>query len=226
MEKVILFGNGKFASMNHFYLQSDSPYEVVAFTVDRAYLNDDHSLDLPIIPFEEIEASFPPSGYKMAIPLGLQNVNQLRAQKYQQARQKGYQLITYISSRAITHPGLEIGENCFVFENVVLKPYCHIGSDVIIEAGSVVGHHVTIGDHCFLGPNSVILGNARVESYCVIGANATVRDGITIGRGSIVGAGALVTHNAREKSIHLGRPAEILPQDSDELGGLLTQPGR
>jgi len=38
LRKVVLFGNARFAETNHFYLNHDSPYEVAAFTVDRAHI--------------------------------------------------------------------------------------------------------------------------------------------------------------------------------------------
>lgn len=38
MNKVIIFGINNLASLAHFYLQKDSPYEVVAFTEFREYL--------------------------------------------------------------------------------------------------------------------------------------------------------------------------------------------
>ena len=36
--KVVLFGNGQMACFAHTVLTNDSPHEVVAFTVDEAYI--------------------------------------------------------------------------------------------------------------------------------------------------------------------------------------------
>ena len=41
MAKVVVFGVGQWAELAHFYLTHDSPHEVVAFTVDREYLDGD-----------------------------------------------------------------------------------------------------------------------------------------------------------------------------------------
>lgn len=41
MEKVVIFGATEMAAMSHFYLTHDSPYDVVAFTVDRDYIKEE-----------------------------------------------------------------------------------------------------------------------------------------------------------------------------------------
>lgn len=221
MSKVVLFGNARFAETNHFYLSHDSPHEVAAFTVDGAYIQQRELRGCPVVPFEEIEQRYPPDEYLMAVPLGLKRVNQLRAEKFQEAQAKGYRFVTYVSSRAVTWPDATLGENCFVYENVVMKPFVRLGSDVIVETGSVVGHHVEIQDHCFLGPHSVILGECTIEPYCIIGANAMVREGVKIATGCIIGAGALITRNTRPGGVYLAPASELLPGSSAELSALL-----
>jgi sugar O-acyltransferase (sialic acid O-acetyltransferase NeuD family) len=150
-------------------------------------------------------------------------VNKLRAEKYYEAKAKGYQLISYVSSKATTWPGLVIGENSFIYENTVIKPFAEIGNNVIIEAGCAIGHHTIIKDHCFLGPHTAILGEVTVEPYCVFGANSTVRETITIAIECIIGAGAVITRNTREQSVYLGKPAELLPGSSSDLSSLLER---
>jgi sugar O-acyltransferase (sialic acid O-acetyltransferase NeuD family) len=221
LRKVVLFGNARFAETNHFYLSQDSPYEVAAFTVDRAHIQQPELLGRPVVPFEEITRDYPPEEYLMAVPLGLKRVNQLRAEKFQQAQAKGYRFVSYVSSRAVTWPEAVVGENCFVYESVVLKPFARLGRDVIVEAGSVVGHHAEVQDHCFLGPHSVILGECTVEPYCIVGANAVVREGVRIAAGCIVGAGAVITRNTRPGGVYLAPVSELLPGSSAELSALV-----
>ena len=132
MSKVVLFGNARFAETNHFYLSHDSPHEIVAFTVDRAHIQQDELRGCPVVPFEEITQRYPPEEYLMAVPLGLKRVNQLRAEKFQQAQAKGYRFVTYVSSRAVTWPESTLGENCFVYENVLMKPFARLGRYVIV----------------------------------------------------------------------------------------------
>lgn len=53
MAKVIIFGIGQIAEIAHFYLTHDSEHEVVAFTVDKEFLNQNTFHDLPVVAYEE-----------------------------------------------------------------------------------------------------------------------------------------------------------------------------
>ncbi len=211
--------------MTHFYLQHDSPHRVEAFTVDGARISEGSLLGLPVVPFEDVASLYPPDQYQMGVPIAFSKVNNLRAAKYHEARAKGYELISYVSSRAVTWPGLAIGDNCFIFEGSVVGPYVRIGSDVII-AGSSIGHDSVIGDHSFLAAHAVVLGNVSIGPYSVLGANSTCRDGITIGSGCIIGAGVTMTKSAPDRGVYVSRPAERLAKSSDVLSDWLNWPVR
>jgi sugar O-acyltransferase (sialic acid O-acetyltransferase NeuD family) len=160
----------------------------------------------------------------MSLPLGYRDVNRFRAAKYAQAKTKGYQLISYVSSKSITWSDLQIGENSFIFESAVVEPHVKIGNNVMIGQGSVVGHNSVIKDHCFLAPHTAIMGDVTVEPYSVFGANSTIRDGITIARECIIGAGVTITKSTKEKGVYISKPPDLLPKPSDELGAILTWP--
>lgn len=217
MEKVVVFGNGEIASVTHFYLTHDSPYEVAAFTVDREFMKQEQFIELPVVPFDEVEVIYPPDRFKMFVPISYRSVNKLRAEKYYQAKAKGYQLISYISSKATIWPGLVIGDNCFIFENNVIQPFVKIGNDVILWSGNHIGHHTVIKDHCFIASHVVISGSVTIEPYCFLGVNSTLRDGITIAKECVIGAGALILEDTQEKGVYTGSPAHLLPKPSDEL---------
>jgi sugar O-acyltransferase (sialic acid O-acetyltransferase NeuD family) len=223
MAKVVIFGTTYAALMSHFYLTHDSPHEVVAFTVDRDFIKEEMLCELPVVPFEDIEAIYPPDEYKMRVALQFSRVNRTRAEKYAQAKEKGYELISYISSKAITWPGLVIGDNSFITEGTIVNPYVEIGSNVILT-GSFIGHHSIIKDHCFIAGHAVVLGGTTVEPYCFIGANSTIRHGVTIARECIIGAGVSINNSTRERGVYVGRPAELLPKSSDALGSWLSWP--
>jgi sugar O-acyltransferase (sialic acid O-acetyltransferase NeuD family) len=217
MEKVIVFGNSVFAELTYFLLTHDSPYEVVAFTVDGKYLKEDKLFGLPVVPFETVESFFPSSEYKMIIAISFQRVNRLREEKYFQAKNKGYQLINYISSRVTSFPGLRVGDNCVILENAIIAPYVEIGNNVIIASGAIIGHHSILKDHCFISPGAVILGGVTVEEYCLIGANATIKEDVAIAKECIVGSGVSIARNTLEKGVYISPPAELYPKRSDEL---------
>jgi sugar O-acyltransferase (sialic acid O-acetyltransferase NeuD family) len=203
MAKVVIFGAGKIADEAYFYLTNDSPHEIIGFTVDGQYLTDTKKLGLPVVPFEEVQTRFPPAEYQMFVAVGYQDLNRFRAQKYEEAKAKGYRLISYISSRASNVGNIEIGDNCFVLEFAVIQPAAKVGSNVFIWSANHIGHHASVADHCYIAGNVVISGSTKVEPYCFIGVSATLGHEITIGRESFIGAGSLITKNVEPKSVYI-----------------------
>jgi sugar O-acyltransferase (sialic acid O-acetyltransferase NeuD family) len=217
VEKVVLFGTGAQASDAHLLLGHDSPYEVVAFTVDRDHLEQDTLFGLPIVPFEDVQAIYPPDEHRMLIAVGYERVNRLRADRYRQAKAMGYRLVSHVSSHATTWPGLIVGENCLIGPNSAIYPSCKIGNNVVIGTGCIVPHYSTIEDHCFLAAGVVLSGWVTVEPYCYIGTGAIIRNNVTIARECVIGAGALILADTEEKGVYMGKPADLLPISSDKL---------
>jgi len=222
VQRVIVFGNGQMAEMIFFYLTHDSLFEVVAFTVDQAYIKKDTLRGLPVVPFEQVEAVYPPTTYKMFLFLGFRDVNRFRERTYSLAKAKGYNLISYVSPHAVTWPGLVIGDNCFIDDKSVIGPFAEIGSNIYIGPCSLIGHNSFIKDHCFIAAGTIILGNVTVEPFCVIGANCTIKHGVTIRRECIIGAGSYISKDTKEKGVYITKPAELMPKSSDKWNRLLT----
>jgi sugar O-acyltransferase (sialic acid O-acetyltransferase NeuD family) len=222
MAKVILFGLTEMSEMMHYYLTHDSPHQVVAFTVDERYLSSESFCNLPVLPFETIEKTHPPAEYEMGILLGFRDVNRLRAKKYAEAKAKGYRLISYISSKAIAWPGVEIGENTFVFEQSVLMPFSRVGNDVFVSLGCLVGHHSTVADHTFLSAHVVLLGCVNIGSHCILGANATIKDLVTVADSCVIGIGTAITRDTRPGQVYVTNQAQLLPRSSSQLSNWVT----
>ena len=203
MSRVVIFGSGKIADEAYFYLTNDSPHEVAAFTVDAEYLTAREKLGLPVVPFEEAEHAYPPGDFKMFVAVGYQELNQLRARKYAEAKAKGYELVSYVSSRASNVGGVEVGDNCFVLEFATIQPCARVGDDVFIWSGNHVGHHASVGDHCYIAGNVVISGGTVVEPYCFLGVSSTIGHEVTVGAESFIGAGSLVTKNVAPRSVYV-----------------------
>ncbi len=219
MANVIIFGAGQISEVAHFYLTEDSPHKVVAFTMDREYCKEEKFKGLPIVPFEDIEKTYSPNDYSMFLPISYKRVNKLRAEKYYAAKEKGYSLISYISSKA-TYYNTPVGDNCFILENNVIQPFSSIGNNVILWSGNHIGHHSKIMDHCFLASHIVVSGSVTIEPYCFIGVNATFRDNIKVGSANIIGAGALILRDTPDNAVYSGGNTEIHKVKSYELRGM------
>jgi len=202
MKNLVLFGTRQIAEVCAYYFDHDSAYRVVAFTVDGAFLDGDMVAGRPVVPFEEVAKRFPPSEHDMFVAIGYRKMNTLRAEKFAAAKSLGYGLPHYVSSKAITWPGLSVGDNSFIMEANVVQPFAVIGSNTILWSGNHIGHHSRIGDHCFLASHIVVSGNVQIGDHCFIGVNVTIRDGISVAPRCLIGAGSLLVKNTQPDEVY------------------------
>ena len=214
---VVLFGVGDLARLAHVYLRDDSPYEVAAFTVTEEYRSGDSFRGLPLVPFERIDSEYPPDEVAMFVAIGYSRTNRNRRGVYEQCKQRGYELITYVNSRAQRAAEVEVGDNVFVFEDNVLQPFVTIGNDVILWSGNHIGHDTRIGDHCFVASHAVISGHVTIGESCFVGVNATLRDGVTVAPDCVIGAGALIMKDTEPGGVYSVRGTEPSGTKSWEL---------
>ena len=217
MVKIVIFGAGDIAKLAHYYFTTDSAHEVVAFTVDKPYLKDNHFLGLPLIDFAEVRKHFSPETCHMFIALSYAKMNKMRAQKYFEAKEHGYRLVSYVSSRCTFLTDHPVGDNCFILEDNTVQPFVKIGNNVTLWSGNHIGHESVIEDHCFIASHVVVSGNVRVCSYCFIGVNATLRNSITVAPETLIGAGAAIMENTVEKGVYVPQKAQLLSKKSDEV---------
>jgi sugar O-acyltransferase (sialic acid O-acetyltransferase NeuD family) len=215
---IVIFGTGSFGEVARFLFEHDSPYRVVAFTAHQTYVNEPTFAGVPLVPFETIQTSHPPATHKMFVAVGYTRVNAVRAGVYADAKAKGYELVTYVSSKCTRWPDLRIGDNCFIFEDNTLQPFVSIGNDVVLWSGNHIGHHSSIGDHAFLASHIVVSGHVKVGERCFIGVNATLRDSITIGDRCVIGAGAIVMKSTRPDQVYIADRTKPDRRRSDEIG--------
>lgn len=217
MSKVILFGIQDFAELAHYYLEYDSEHEVVAFSVHENYLPENLMFKgLPVVAFEEVEKLYPVSEYKFFAPLSPLKMNRFRENVYNEIKVKGYEMISYISSKAtICHN--EIGDNCFILEDNTLQPFTKIGNNVVLWSGNHIGHHGIIEDHVMFTSHVVMSGHCKIEKYSTLGVNSTIRDGVTIAEGTFVAMSASIIKNTEPWSFYKGNPALKSEKSTKEL---------
>jgi sugar O-acyltransferase (sialic acid O-acetyltransferase NeuD family) len=219
MADVVIFGVKDFASLAHFYLRHDSEHRVVAFTVHREFMPAEGEFEgLPIVPFEELEAGFPPDRVSAFAPMSHRKMNRLREGVYNDLKGRGYQLISYVSSRATTFPEGRIGDNCFILEDNTIQPFATIGDNVVIWSGNHIGHHSVVESHAFITSHVVISGHCRIGAYSFLGVNATLKDQITLAEGTLIGMGANITKDTEPWSLYKAdatRASKISSADID-----------
>lgn len=207
-KKAILFGTSGQAEVMDYLLTVDSEYEIVAFTCTSEFVNQSTIYGRPLVPFEEIEKKYPPDNYEMHIAIGYNSNNKMRKKFYDEAKVKGYKLLTYISTNC-TNYAKKIGDNCFIFEDNTIQPFVEIGNNCILWSGNHIGHHSKIEDNVFISSHVVISGHCVIGKNSFLGVNSTLRDGIKIAPFTTLGAGSLIVKNTEEGKTYIGTKATI-----------------
>jgi sugar O-acyltransferase (sialic acid O-acetyltransferase NeuD family) len=198
---LVIFGNRDTAELAAFYFDNDSDREVAAFTVDQAYLTDDKFVGRPLVAFETVEEQYPPDAYDLFVAVSYARMNRVRAEKVAAAKEKGYRLVSYVSSRATVWTD-RIGSNCFIFEDNTIQPFVTIGDSVTLWSGNHIGHHSTISDNVFISSHVVVSGRVQVGSNSFIGVNATIRDRVTIAPFTLIAAGAVILEDTEAEGVY------------------------
>jgi sugar O-acyltransferase (sialic acid O-acetyltransferase NeuD family) len=217
---LVIFGSGDIAQLAHYYFSTDSNCEIVAFTVDANYIKESEFCGLPVVAFEDVVKKYPPDSYDFFIALSYSKLNAVRKEKFLAAKEMGYKLVSFISSRATVLNEGRIGENCFIFEDNTIQPFVTIGNNVTLWSGNHIGHHSVIHDHTFIASHVVVSGGVEIGEQCFVGVNATLRDHIKIGDRCVVGAGALLLADAAPEGVYIGTATERSKVPSTRLRGI------
>lgn len=217
---LVIFGTGDIAELAHYYFNTDSNYEVVAFTVDAAYMKESSFRGLPVVAFEDVVRHYSPDNHHLFVALSYSKLNAVRKEKYLAAKQRRYKMASFVSSHASVFNDEQIGENCFILEDNTVQPFAKIGNNVTLWSGNHIGHHSIIHDHTFIASHVVVSGGVEIGEQCFVGVNATLRDHIKIGEKCVVGAGALLLADAPPEGVYVGAVTQRSRVPSTRLRGI------
>jgi sugar O-acyltransferase (sialic acid O-acetyltransferase NeuD family) len=206
--KLIIVGTNALAEIAYEYFTYDSNYGVVGFSVEKKFMKTEKFLTLPLIPFEDIEKFYDSKEHFVFVSLGYSHMNNDRTRLYLEAKNKGYKIASYISSKAFVWRNVKVGEHCFIFEDNTIQPFVEIGDNVIMWSGNHIGHHTKIDNNCFLSSHVVISGFCKVGKNCFFGVNSTIANGLSIEDFCIIGAGSNVIKDTIPNKVYIGNPAK------------------
>jgi len=220
MKKVVIFGTGELAQRIFFYLK-DSDDQVIAFCANKSKIDKEELLGLPVIAFENIEEKFPPSEFSMFIALAYSEMDTKRAKFFNEAKNKGYELYSFVHPSTKIWDEFEMGENCFILANNVIQPFVKLGNNVLIGSNNLISHNTTIGDNCFITSNVTMGGHITMGKNCFVGLSATINQRIKIGDECIIGAGTIITKDINDKEVYAENSSKKLPQSSEHIGDII-----
>jgi sugar O-acyltransferase (sialic acid O-acetyltransferase NeuD family) len=207
--KLVIVGDSAFAEVAYEYFTCDSEYEVVAFAVEQEYLKRDGLFGLPVVALEELPQRYAADAHSVYVAIVYTQLNRLRARLVAAAKTAGYELASYVSSRAAVWPNVVLGEHCFIFEDNVVQPFVTVGSNVVLWSGNHVGHHSRIGDNVFIASHVVISGFCDIGDNCFLGVNAAVANNVAIANDCWIGPGVVISKGTKEGELY--RPVTYEP---------------
>ena len=214
-KQLVIVGAGEFALIAYEYFTYDSDYEVAAFSVNKDFIKAASINGKPLIELEKLYDNYPPSDFDVFVAIPASGLNRVRTRIFNEMKDKGYTLATYISSHAFVWHNAIIGENCFIFENNTVQPFVTIEDNVILWSGNHIGHRTVIRKNSFITSHVVISGYCDIGSGSFIGVNSTFNDKTSIAENGILGSGSVVTKNlAQAEVIYVGNPAKAFPRKS------------
>ena len=200
-KKLVLIGDSVFAQVAFEFFQFDSEYKVVAFAVERRYLQQTEMFGIPVVPFEDLERLYPPADHCAFVAIVFTQFNRLRTRLYRECKEKEYAMASYISSAAVIRPKSKIGEHCFICEQTVIQPFTEIGDNVVIWSGNQICHRCQVGSNCFILPNCIVSDGVTIGRNSIVGANVTFASDRTIGRDCFIGTAAVIDQDAPDGSV-------------------------
>ena len=205
-KKLIIFGNSNYSEMVSDYFEKYSEYEVIAFTVNKNYKQDDIFYGKENIEFENIETRYTPTKYEMFIAIGSSDLNKAREKIFNEATKKGYELATFVHPDAYISDKVTYGKNCIFMECSRILTRTTIGNNVIIWPSGFISHNNIIKDNCYIVGSTN--GFCEIGENCFLGAGAMIANNIKIAKHNFITMSAAVRKDTEEDSIYEGIPAK------------------
>ncbi|URN94009.1 MAG: acetyltransferase [Candidatus Pristimantibacillus lignocellulolyticus] len=206
-KKIIIIGNTEYSRLIRYYIEVDTELEVIAYSVEKDYVETEYFDNIPLIALEELTKSYPVNEYDIILGVGYSKMNTIREKLYRKIKKYGYRVINYIHSTAVISSNSVIGEGNIIMENVVVAPYSTIGSGNIIWNSVNVSHNNVVGNFNSLSVGTSLSGFVEVGNNCFLGNNCTVKNHLKIANYSLIGASSYVSESTEEYQV-------IVPQKS------------
>jgi UDP-perosamine 4-acetyltransferase len=134
--------------------------------------------------------------------------NIFRVQVFNDAKRKGFDLLTAIHPKSMVAQNTIIGEGCIVDAGANLMTEAVIGRNCIVSVSSLISHESTLADHVLVSGAAKIGAQVTIETGAVIAFGSTVVSRLKIGENAVVAAGAAVLHDVKDNTTVFGIPAK------------------
>lgn len=210
MQKCVIVGAGGHARSVASSLLRKNEFQI-QHIVDIAHLpvlnKDEKVLGIPVLSSSDL--------LKTLEQLKIKNIfiaigdNQKRKALYAQLKNQGYLFPNHIAITATLCQEVQLGDGNIILENTFVGPLCKIGSNNILNSGSVFEHESILGSHSHLGPNSSVAGRVTLGDLVFMGIGSATIPNLKIGNEVILGAGSTFIRNVERPGVYVGVPAQF-----------------
>lgn len=200
MKEIVIFGTSTLSKVAHFYFKRDEAFKTSAFAVDASYKTENEFCGLSVYDFETLEETHPPSNFDIFIAIGPSEMNSLRQRKMSEAKAMGYELVSFVSRKAVCDSPL--GENCFVGDFAVVNPFVTIGNNSFIWEHAYVGNESKVGHNCFISPKASVSSFAEVGNNSFLGTNSVIKTRATVAEFSLIGANSFISRGTEPFGVY------------------------
>jgi len=153
------------------------------------------------------------------VAVGFTGMNELRARKSLEVKQKSYSLTSYVHESVCMHDDVAIEENCTILDHVSIHPGCNIGRGTFISSNVNIGHGCMVGANNWINSGVAIAGGCRLGVGCFFGVNSSAAQGLRIGARNFIAANTLVNKHTEDDQVYLSEPGQLFRLKSQSFLG-------
>lgn len=122
----------------------------------------------------------------------------------------GIKIATLIHPTAIIGSNVIIDSGTVIMAGVVINCDASIGKGNIINTCASVDHECMIEEFVHISVGTHLCGNVHVGKECWIGAGSVISNNISVCSECMIGAGAVVVKNIEKSGTYVGVPVRVL----------------
>lgn len=132
----------------------------------------------------------------------------IRKRITEQLKTLGATIVTLIHPMAVVGSNVLVESGTVVMAGAVINPDSRVGQGCIINTCASVDHDCKLSDFVHVSVGAHVCGTVEIGQSTWIGAGATVKNNVNICGECMIGAGAVVVKDIEEVGTYVGVPAK------------------
>lgn len=182
-----------------------------------AFLEDAHEepkfYGADVFRFHDALAQFGPSGMEVVIATGEPFVRKVLRERIEAANVR---LATLVDDTAVVSETANIGAGAIIFPGCFVSSMATLNHNVVMVAGTLIGHDTVLGDNCVISGQVNIGGACTIGRESYVGMGTQIKENTRVGRGTIIGMGSVVFKDIPDDVIALGNPCRPMRPNTDK----------